>query len=39
MNDAPFFEDSAPLFEKNKSRGQLTAKEVILKINGRHKIW
>jgi hypothetical protein len=29
----PFYQDSAPLFDKNKSRGQLTAKEVILKIN------
>ena len=33
MNGVPFFEDLAPLFDQNKTRGQLSAKEVILKIN------
>ena len=33
MNGVPFYGDLAPLFDQNKSRGQLGAKEVILKIN------
>ena len=33
MNDVSFYGDLAPLFDENKSRGQLTAKDVILKIN------
>tara|TARA_R110002020_G_scaffold277556_4_gene493000 strand:+ start:1608 stop:2642 length:1035 start_codon:yes stop_codon:yes gene_type:complete len=33
MNGVPFYGDLAPLFDQNKSRGQLTAKEVVLKIN------
>lgn len=33
MNKAPFYKEASPLFSVKKSRGQLTAKDVILKIN------
>ncbi len=33
MNEVPFYGALSPLLNKNKSRGQLEAKEVVLKIN------
>lgn len=34
MNEVSFYEDLSPLLDKNLSRGQLGAKEVIIKLNG-----
>ena len=33
MNDVSFYDKLTPLFDKTQRRGQLTAKDVILKIN------
>ena len=33
MNEVSFYEDLSPLLDKNLSRGQLSAKEVIVKVN------
>ena len=33
MNEAAFYEEVSPLFDTNKQRGQLNAKDVIIKIN------
>ena len=33
MNQAAFYEEVSPLFDTNKQRGQLNAKDVIIKIN------
>ena len=33
MNEAPFYEETKPLFNTNKQRGQNNAKDVVIKIN------
>ena len=33
MKEAAFYEEVSPLFDTNKQRGQLNAKDVIIKIN------